>query len=422
MPKPKKELAPITFAGASIRLYPRPDGRVKLCWHEGGKKRDTTRPDLKSAEEFAKTKVRLLVNGQAQRLVSATNAERLDWLDRLAGGPENTPALLTTLEQALETLGGSRHLLTEAAAWYAKQGLATATAITVADAAAAFLAEYEAHHPLATVSPIRSTLRALTAAHGKSPLLDLDHEMLGKFVRRGEVENRTIQNRIAHLTTFFNRGVELGWWPAGRKAPSLSIKRPRTPDKAPQILLPPQGKALLLAVREHKPLALPYLVIAGWLGCRPSECLRLDWSDFDWKNKLLHVRWDVAGKTYRERWVPMRPDVINILKPLSKASGRVCRPRSREMITTMALSRGVVPEWPADVLRHAYITFRLNEGIPIDQVAEESGNSPSIIRANYRRPVPPGFGKQWFSALKTLSGADSSARASSRNRSSGPGS
>lgn len=398
----KNALRPVSYAGITVRLYRRANGSVALKWREAGAQKETCKADEDRARAFASKKVRELANHSPGRLVTAAIAERIDWLDRLAGGPDRSAALLSTLEHALQTLGGAPHLLTEAALWYSKQGLASCTAVTVADAVTGFLKEYEARHPLSTVSPIRSTLRALSLEHGSLPLLELDVALLETFVRRGAVGPRTIRNRKSHLTTFFNRAEQMGWWPSGRKAPSVSIKRQRTPDKAPSIFTPPQGKAILVSVAKHKPRALPYLLIAGWLGCRPSECLRLDWSDFDWKNRLLHVRWEVARKTWRERWVPIKHQLVKILRPLSKDHGRVCRPRSREMITQHVAKLSLVTEWPADVLRHSYITFRLNEGGTHDEVAEESGNSPAIIRSDYRRPVPPGLGKQWFDALKAL--------------------
>lgn len=403
-PSAKPELAPVTYGGAVIRLYPRGNGNIALKWREAGEEKSTTRADEERARKWARLKARELADATGGRFVPHAHVERLDWLDRLAGGSEHTPALLATLESALQTLGGSRHSLTEAAAWYAKQGLAHTKAVTVAQATASFLAEYEVHHPLSTLSPIRSELRALAAAHGTLPVLDLDLPLLDALVRRGKPAKRTVRNRITHLTTFFNRGVPLGWWPEGRKPPSLSIKRPRPDDKAPPILTPHQGQQLLLAAAKGTPgqrkSPLPYLLLAGWLGCRPSECLRLDWSDFDWKHRILHLRVEVVGKTSRERWVHMKPELVAWLKPLAQKSGKVCMQRSVERITEIARTEGIVEKWEPDVLRHSYITYRLGEKAPIEDVAEESGNSPAIIRRDYRRPIPPGVAAKWWACLK----------------------
>lgn len=401
--KNKTELASVTYGGAIIRLYLRSNGMVALKWREAGTEKATTRNTEEKARAWARLKVRELADATGGRFVPISLVDRMEWLDRIAGGSENTPALLSTLESALQTLGGSRHLLTEAAAWYAKQGLASARSITVTQAKESFLAEYEAHHPLATVSPIRSELRALAAAHGERLLLDLNLPILDAHVRRGSVAKRTIQNRIAHLTTFFNRGIELGWWPEGRKPPSLSIKRPRLEDKAPEILTPHQGLLLLDAVSKPRAGArknlIPYLLIAGWLGCRPSECTRLDWADFDWEHGILHVRAAVAGKTASERWVHMKPELVQWLRPHAKKKGKVCMQRSSELISLIAREEKIVKSWPPDVLRHSYITYRLGEKAPIEEVAEESGNSPGIIRSNYRRPIPPGVAEKWWACL-----------------------
>ena len=213
--------------------------------------------------------------------------------------------------------------------------------------------------------------------------------------------------------TFFRRAEALGWWPEGKRNPASAMKKPMLEDKVPEVFTPEQGAAIVRNVVEHLPQYLSYVLIAGWLGCRPSECLRLDWTDFDWKQRLLHVRPEVARKTRRERWVPMTRPLCSLLRKISKqevhhsaSPGKACRKGAREGLSAWLRKNKVVDRWPADVLRHSFITYRLQVLGSIDRTADQAGNSPSEIRASYRRPIPPGEGKRWFSVVEDAEGKE----------------
>ena len=431
----------VTYGSASVKLYTRANGTVAISWSEKGSPGRTTRAKWAAAVEFANKKARELDAASGARWVTPASADRLAWLEKIAGGPEKTGRLLTHLEKAKEVLHGNLDELTAAAEWYVKFGPPAVHRRTLHEAVTGFIEELEAHHPSVTVRPIKATLKAFDRAHPGLDFLEVTHGMVDAHVRRatekGPPQRRTIQNRISHFTQFFNRCEDLGWWPEGKKHPSAKIKRPRKIDKAPDIFTPEIGSAILQLVAAESIQHLPYLLIAGWLHCRPSECQRVDKADFDFKHGILHLRAEVVGKTGRERWVPIPKEVAGILKELFRLDDegllggedtggtpgnpkRACRWRSREHISALAREHNIITRWPVDVLRHSSITYRLQEMASIDKTAEEAGNSPAEIRASYKRPIPPNTWKRWKAA--PLSVADFSARASSRNRSSAQGS
>ena len=122
---------------------------------------------------------------------------------------------------------------------------------------------------------------------------------------------------------------------------------------------------------------------------------------------MLHLTTDVVGKTARERWVPLEARVLEALKwslEFAAADGRgekadrICLTKAREELSKLARSIGL--PWPADVLRHSAITYALQlSGNDYGRTAERMGNSPAVIEANYRRPVPGGFGEAWMELL-----------------------
>jgi hypothetical protein len=61
-----------------------------------------------------------------------------------------------------------------------------------------------------------------------------------------------------------------------------------------------------------------------------------------------------------------------------------------------ALARALKMEWPRNVLRHSFITYRIAVVKSADQVALEAGNSPSIIFKNYRELTTEEQADKWF--------------------------
>jgi integrase len=238
-------------------------------------------------------------------------------------------------------------------------------------------------------------------------LLEIDEDGLKKWVHR-KVEGedpapRTLRNRITTWVTFMNRARDWKMLAAGKHAADL-LRKPEIPDAGKEILSIPQGKQLLAAVREHEPKLEGYLLIAGWLGLRPSEIQRLTWEAFEWDRGYLHVSVEVAGKTSSERYVPIDPRLLALLKGIfersrKKAKAKVCAFRSREYLSLLARKHGVLDVWPPDVLRHSFCSYRIAVVTSLDKVALEAGNSPAILKSNYRKPLRHEDGIHWWDLL-----------------------
>ena len=56
-------------------------------------------------------------------------------------------------------------------------------------------------------------------------------------------------------------------------------------------------------------------------------------------------------------------------------------------------------DWPRNVLRDSFISYRIAIVQSADQVALEAGNSPSIIFKHYRELTTPDVAAKWFSIL-----------------------
>jgi len=68
-------------------------------------------------------------------------------------------------------------------------------------------------------------------------------------------------------------------------------------------------------------------------------------------------------------------------------------------INVSALSRAIKIEWPRNVLRHSFISYRIAQVKSADQVALEAGNSPSIIFKHYRELTTEDEAEKWFAVM-----------------------
>lgn len=394
----------IVYGSASVALCERADSRIALRWREDGKWRTTTRLDMDDAKIWAKAKAKALDNATGAQWVTPAARQQLEWLRRIAGSAEAVPAILSHLEAALANLDGGSARLPDATRWFAAQGGESMRDILIGEAVSEFLESYSKNHPKITVRGVRSELLAFKVAHGNLPLASVTADLLRDHISRGQVAERTRRNRHSYWILFFNSAIAAHWWPRNSPAPICGVKREKPVRKSPEIFTPEEGAKLLQVVSARTPQHLAYLLVAGWLGCRPFECQRLLWSDVDYEQSLLHVRAEVARKVASERWVPIPARVLELLrecqKARRKAAGKkehVCRLKAQNSVSEVARSAGL--RWSIDVLRHSRITYRLQETRDIGRVAEESGNSAEEIRNSYKRPIPPGRWEKWLEAL-----------------------
>jgi hypothetical protein len=122
----------------------------------------------------------------------------------------------------------------------------------------------------------------------------------------------------------------------------------------------------------------------------------LDWKAVDLDRKFIEVRAGQA-KTASRRVIPISDNLAAWLTPLER-KGKIVR--TKELQTHVpALARVLKMEWPRNVLRDSFISYRIAIVQSADQVALEAGNSPSIIFKHYRELTTPEVAQKWFSIL-----------------------
>ena len=194
----------------------------------------------------------------------------------------------------------------------------------------------------------------------------------------------------------------------GEKHAAELIEKHVEPDMAARIWTPELAFKILALLWEELPKKVPYFVIACWLGLRPSEVGHTRWELFDWTRNYLHVDIKVGLKLHQERFVPLNPTAREMLEKWLKAqglwakamrgelTGRIGVKRDHEAISQLVRERGMITDWPPDVTRHSWISYMIAQGHSKHQIAEWAGNSESVIRERYRRPLMREDGDAWF--------------------------
>lgn len=404
----KSDVQIVSFGGVSARVSQRGDGLFMVRWREAKRGRSTTSTTREGALKLAKAKVRELAGKTGSRMVSVIEAEAIEGLKDLVGN-RSLPAVVEQLRDAVHRLGGWEHL-GRAVDGYVKAGHGRVKRTPLAEAVREFLKAHEGSARL-YLAGMRKELEAAAESFGAVLVSDLDEAMLKAWIGRKNQDGsdpgpRFYNNRLATWKTFLNRCRTWGMVAKDHPHPGETLRRAKEADRVPEIWTVPQVRQALQVVLEHEPQCLSYLVLGCWLGMRPFEMQRLKWSAFDWERGYVDIGPEVAKKTMQQRFIPIPENARKLLYGRHhdprwgvsfkrRAKGCV-RTHDQAHLVALLKKHGVLDEWPQDVMRHSYISYRLAQGHGRGQVAEWAGNSEAVIRARYRRPLRKEDGEAWF--------------------------
>ncbi len=176
----------------------------------------------------------------------------------------------------------------------------------------------------------------------------------------------------------------------------------RAPEKSReiQIFTPEQMTKLLCSAL---PNLVPFMALAAFAGLRHEELTEdpaLDWRDINLETRLIYVPSSVAKAGTPDRIVPIQDNLAAWLMAHARRNGPVCDLANVSGALRRTAARAKIP-WLRNSLRKSFISYRLGITKNIGQVADEAGNSPQIIKSNYRRPIPEAEAKRWFNIWPT---------------------
>jgi integrase len=211
-------------------------------------------------------------------------------------------------------------------------------------------------------------------------------------------------NHRAALSNLFGYAFKVG---AAAENPLSTIEKPRIKRARPAILSDTEFATLLSRARSHSRFdVLAWLVLGGLVGLRPHEVLRLEWTGIHLQTLEIRIEpgWT---KTHRARVIPLQTNALQWLRLIAAHTkekvGRVMPSEStwnnrwqrwrQEEDAPLPLAWWVGKD---DILRHSYGTYRAAMLRNSHNLAEEMGNSVTMVRTYYDAVVSPSVAKLWW--------------------------
>ncbi|MFU8894098.1 MAG: tyrosine-type recombinase/integrase [Luteolibacter sp.] len=244
----------------------------------------------------------------------------------------------------------------------------------------------------AYLGQLRTTLNRL-ADKFPGPILEVTGPDVDAWLRSLDIVAVTRNSMLRCIKVLFSFAKAQNYLPDEKNTAVEQIHQVRVKSDDTTIFSPAEMEKLL----HHAPPDLvPILAIGAFAGIRMAELQRLDWKAVDLDRKFIEVRAGQA-KTASRRVIPISDNLAAWLTPLER-KGKIVR--TKELQTHVpALARVLKMEWPRNVLRDSFISYRIAIVQSADQVALEAGNSPSIIFKHYRELTTPEVAEKWFSIL-----------------------
>jgi integrase len=239
---------------------------------------------------------------------------------------------------------------------------------------------------------LRTTLNRF-AAKFTCPIMEVAGPYVDAWLRSLDISPVTRNAMLRCIKVLFSFAKAQNYLPSD-KATAVELMQQVRVKLDDVVLFTPEQMTTLL--HNASPELVPILAIGAFAGIRMAELNRLDWSAVDLDRGFIEIRAGQA-KTASRRVIPISDNLAAWLAPLPR-KGKIVRTPDLQTFLP-ALARALKIDWPRNVLRDSFISYRIAIVQSADQVALEAGNSPSIIFKHYRELTTPNVAEKWFSIL-----------------------
>ncbi len=196
-----------------------------------------------------------------------------------------------------------------------------------------------------------------------------------------------------HVVGLWRWAQRQGFLPRDVKTEAEQTDRAKEPPAKKGIIGPDTLRDLLELIRTRHPTYIGPLAIAAFCGLRRGEVHAQRWEQIDLAARRLEVTAAKEG-TPAQRHVPIPRAAVSWLMLCPERTGDVCSNLAIDRIRDIGREAGF--ELPENCFRHSFITYRATLTQNVPQTAEESGNSPAIIRKHYKRLMLKTTARDWF--------------------------
>lgn len=182
--------------------------------------------------------------------------------------------------------------------------------------------------------------------------------------------------------------------------PLASIGKERIIRKIPKCYTPDETTRIMQAALFMKSPALPELALGLFAGMRPSEILSLDLESIDidadeFRTPAHHA--DGQPTKTGPRSAPLTDACKAWLRAQDRRKGKAWTGSNQDLSTELRAIHTAAKVTPIpDGRRHSFISYRCAEIRDVAQVADECGNSPGVIKTNYRNIVSAAAAEKYF--------------------------
>ena len=134
---------------------------------------------------------------------------------------------------------------------------------------------------------------------------------------------------------------------------------------------------------------VPLIAITSFAGVRHGEMNEektehLDWSNIDWEARTIYIG-NEESKTGRDRVVDMPDNLIAWLLPYRRPRGKICELANTSNALCRLRARAHIAGRKKNSLRKSFISYKVALTRNEAEVADQAGNSVSVIRRHYKR-------------------------------------
>ena len=240
----------------------------------------------------------------------------------------------------------------------------------------------------------------------KGPVAGIQTEDIQAFLASlPNVAERTRNNYRGAVVGLFNWAKKRNYLPLGVETSAKMTDTYDFEEEEVGIYTP----AVIRTALEKLPIEWrAYLAIGAFAGLRQSELHSLTWANVQLENGYILMT-SAKAKTRTRRTIPIQPNLKAWLTPLSSLELPVVPVYKSTNTMARAFSSAwdlaMPPSMPrvANGLRHSFGTYRLKVTEKEDKVAEEMGNSPTMIFKHYKSillpnnaPITPKIATEYF--------------------------
>ena len=240
---------------------------------------------------------------------------------------------------------------------------------------------------------LKNRLATFSEDFGQFKVAGIQPSQIDDWLRGLKVAPQTRNNFRTVLRTLFEYAVVRGYAPDNAVAKTAKAKVVRG---APEIFTPEQMRTVLeKAPRDF----VPFIAIGGFAGLRSAEIERLDWSEIDLAQRLIHIKAE-KSKSAQRRLVTVSDNLAAWLAPHVRESGAVVDVE-RSIVARRKTRKAIgFKAWPANALRHSFASYHLAQFKNAAATAAELGHtSPAMLYKHYRELVKPAAAAQWWQVM-----------------------